>query len=113
MEYDLEGKIFHSVTNTDNGEVGESTVFSYHQSGKVVWAEYDGGNVIKGHLIANVLASGQLDMRYHHINYKGEIMVGKCLSTPEFTCGGKLKFKEEWQWLSGDMSVGYSEILEQ
>ena len=25
---------------------------------------------------------------------------------------GRLKFKEYWQWLSGDMSSGYSEIIE-
>jgi imidazoleglycerol phosphate dehydratase HisB len=60
-----------------------------------------------GHLVANVLAGGQLDMRYHHINRDGEIMIGKCISTPTLNERGKLKFKEEWQWLSGDMSSGY------
>lgn len=79
----------------------------------MVWAEYTGGRIIRGHLIANVLASGQLDMRYHHINKQGEIMIGRCTSTPEIADDGKLKFKEEWQWLSGDMSHGSSEIIEQ
>jgi len=113
MEFNLEGRIFRSVTNTSNGEVSGETVFRYHQSEDVVWAEYEGGEIVKGHLVANVLASGQLDMRYHHINRHGEIMIGKCLSTPELMCNGKILFKEEWQWLSGDMSSGYSEIAEQ
>lgn len=113
MKYDLEGKIFRSVTTTDNGEVGEDTIFHYHQSGNIVSADYSGGAIVVGHLIANVLANGQLDMRYHHINRDGEIMIGKCLSTPGLTDNGKLKFKEHWQWLSGDMSSGYSEIIEQ
>ncbi|WP_124950086.1 n-acetylglutamate synthase [Sulfuriferula thiophila] len=113
MEFNLEGKMFRSVTNTENGEVGADTLFSYHQRESVVWAEYEGGDVVKGQLVANVLASGQLDMRYHHINRRGEIMIGKCLSTPELLSGGKIRFKEEWQWLSGDMSSGYSEIVEQ
>ncbi len=113
MTYDLEGKVFRSVRNSDNGEVGAGTVFRYHQDGKVVWAEYDGGEIVRGHLVANVLPDGQLDMRYHHINRRGEIMVGTCLSTPESTDGGKLMFKERWQWLSGDMSSGTSEIIEQ
>ena len=39
-------------------------------------------------------------------------MLGKCLSTPELLSDGRLKFKEAWQWLSGDMSSGYSEIVE-
>lgn len=113
MKYNLEGKIFRPVTNTDNGETGADTVFRYHQSGNVVSAEYDGGDIVKGHLVANVLPTRQLDMRYHHINCRGEIMIGKCLSTPELTDEGKLLFKEEWQWLCGDMSSGYSEIIEQ
>ena len=113
MNFDLNGKIFRSVSNTDNGEVGADTVFRYFQEGNVVTAEYDGGDVVKGHLVANVLPTGQLDMCYHHINSRGEIKIGKCLSTPELTVGGKLKFKEDWQWLSGDMSSGYSEIIEQ
>ena len=66
--------------------------------------------ITKGHLIANVLNDGKLDMRYHHMNSKGDIMVGKCISTPEIMPDGKLKFKEHW--LSGDNSSGYSEIIE-
>lgn len=113
MKYDLEGKRFRSLSNTENGEVGAETVFHYHQQDSVVWAEYEGGEIVKGHLVAKVLPNGQLDMSYHHINRGGEIMIGKCLSTPEFTSNGKLKFKEEWQWLNGDKSSGSSEIIEE
>ena len=113
MELNLEGKIFRSATNSENGEVGADTVFYYHQKGRVVWAEYEGGDIVKGHLVANVLASGQLDMRYHHVNQRGELMMGTCLSTRVFMGDGKIRFKEEWQWLSGDRSSGYSEIVEQ
>ncbi len=113
MEFNLEGKVFRSATNSENGEVGADTVFYYHQKERVVWAEYEGGDIVKGHLVANVLATGQLDMRYHHVNQRGELMIGTCLSTPEFMSDGKIRFKEEWQWLSGDRSSGYSEIVEQ
>lgn len=112
MQYNLEGKIFRSLTNTENGEVGTHTFFHYHQNDKVVTAQYSGGSIICGHLIAKVLPGDQLDMRYHHLNNKGELMLGKCLSTPELLPDGRLKFKESWQWLSGDMSSGYSEIEE-
>lgn len=113
MQYNLEGKIFRSVKNTENGEVGADTVFNYHQNKNTVWAEYEGGDIVKGHLVTNALPSGQLDMRYHHINRRGEIMIGKCLSTPLLMSNGKIRFKEEWQWLSGDRSSGNSEIMEQ
>jgi len=112
VKYDLDGKIFRSITNTENGEAGVDTLFYYHQKDNVVSAEYYGGKIVCGHLIAQVLSSGQLDMRYHQLNNKGEFMIGKCLSTPEVLHDGRLKFKETWQWLSGDMSAGYSEIEE-
>ena len=46
------------------------------------------------------------------VNVRGELMIGQCLSTPELMSDGKLKLKEEWQWLCGDMSSGYSEVVE-
>ena len=112
MEYNLEGKVFRSVSNTDNGEVDADTLFHYRQVGDLVSADYRGGGIVTGHLIAKVLAGGQLDMRYHHLNDKGDFMLGKCLSTPERLPDGRLRFKETWQWLSGDMSAGSSEIEE-
>ena len=111
-QYNLDGKVFRSISNTGNGDVGADTVFHYRQAGEIVTADYSGGGIVVGHLIATVLADGQLDMRYHHLNDKGEFMLGKCLSTPERLPDGRLRFKEKWQWLSGDMSSGYSEIEE-
>jgi len=112
MQFNLDGKIFTTLSNTSNGEVGQDTLFYYHQEGDMVWAEYSGGEVRKGHLIANVLENGQLDMRYHHINRAGEIMLGECISTPSITKDGRIKLSEEWQWLSGDKSSGTSQIIE-
>lgn len=112
MEYDLEGKRFKSVSNSDNGEVGNETVFTYHQSGIHVWAEYSGGAIIQGNLIAIKGKDGKLNMHYQHINEKSEIMVGNCISTPSLTNRGKLLFTEKWQWLNGDCSSGESTIVE-
>ena len=112
MDYNLEGKLFASIQNTESGEVNDETLFYYHQDGNVVWADYEGGSITKGHLIATVIENGKLDMRYHHLNSDGKIMIGKCLSIPERLPDGRLKFKEEWQWLSGDQSTGYSKIIE-
>lgn len=112
MKYNLDGKIFVSASNTENGEVGADTLFYYRQKGNIVSAEYRGGTIVRGQLLAQVLDNGQLDMRYHHLNNKGEFMLGKCLSTPVILPDGRLRFKESWQWLSGDRSSGYSEIEE-
>ena len=112
MNYDLDGKIFRSISNTGNGEVSGDTVFRYRQDGDIVTATYSGGVIVAGHLLARVLDNGQLDMRYHHVNDKGDFMIGRCISTPEVLGDGRMKFKEEWQWLCGDMSSGRSEIVE-
>lgn len=112
MKYNLDGRIFASVSNTENGEVGADTLFYYRQTGDIVTAEYSGGSIVSGQLLAQVLDNGQLDMRYHHLNSNGEFMLGKCLSTPQVLADGRLRFKECWQWLSRDMTSGYSEIEE-
>lgn len=112
MRYNLDGKTFRSVSNTSNGEVGSDTTFHYRQRDDVVTATYSGGRIVVGHLVAKRLPNGQLDMRYHHLNDKGDFMIGKSLSTPERVSDGRLKFKESWQWLTGDGSSGHSEIEE-
>ena len=112
MTYDLDGRIFRSIGNTGNGEVDSETRFHYRQAGDVVTATYRGGSIVEGHLIAKVLPGGVLDMRYHHVNDRGELMIGTCRSTPECLPDGRLRFHEDWQWLSGDRSSGRSVIEE-
>ena len=106
-------KTFRSVSNTSNGEVSNETVFQYKQDGNIVTATYSGGAVVLGHLIALVDKQGGLDMRYHHVNTKGELMTGICRSTPELLPSGKIRLHEEWQWTSGDGSKGKSIVEEQ
>lgn len=112
MSLNYHQKTFQSIANTDNGEVGEQTLFHYQQQGNVVWAEYSGGAIVKGFLVAKVIENDTLDMRYEHINSAGEIMTGKCLSTPEILSDGCIRLHEKWQWTSGDLSSGESVIEE-
>ena len=110
--HNLDGKVFRSVSNTENGEVGAETLFHYRQNADIVTADYSGGRIVAGHLIAKVLADGRLDMRYHHVNDEGELMLGQCISSPERLPDGRLRLHEKWQWLSGDLSSGESAIEE-
>jgi hypothetical protein len=103
---------FASVHNSETGEVSGETVFHYHQTGNIVSAEYSGGEIIFGTLIAVADENGNLDMRYQHINKNGELMTGKCLSTPEILTDGRIRLHENWQWTSGDLSAGESIIEE-
>jgi len=104
----LNNKKFVSIDNTENGEVSGDTVFEYFQEGKIVWADYSGGSIVKGHLVAVMDERGCLDMRYHHINNQNKIMTGICRSKPEILTDGRIRFYEEWQWTTGDTSHGRS-----
>ncbi|MBA3714324.1 MAG: n-acetylglutamate synthase [Pyrinomonadaceae bacterium] len=105
-------RFFISVSNSASGEVGADTVFHYRQRGAVVWATYEGGQIQFGTLVATVKDDGALDMRYQHVNGDGELMTGRCHSTPELLPDGHLRLHESWQWTSGDGSRGESIIEE-
>lgn len=111
-EINYHDRRFQSAANTPNGEVGAGTIFHYRQEGNIVWATYEGGEIVKGSLIATVAAGGALDMRYHHVNRAGEIMTGECRSTPEILPDGRLRLHESWRWTSGDRSSGTSIVEE-
>lgn len=62
------GKRFVPQVNTENGEVDSQTLFEYHQKGNMLWADYSGGEIVKGHLIGTVAINGELDFYYQHMN---------------------------------------------
>ena len=105
-------KKFKSVSNTENGESSEETIFWYQQSGMILTSTYSGGQIVKGHLMGMVDEEGAIEMRYHQINTKGQLMTGVCTSKPEILPNGKIRLHESWQWTSGDLSTGKS-ILEE
>lgn len=110
INYD--GRNFRSVDNSPNGEVDAQTIFHYYQHDDIVWATYQGGSIQWGTLIAKVDDAGRLDMRYQHVNATGELMTGRCISTPETLPDGRIRLHETWQWTSGDNSSGQSVVDE-
>jgi hypothetical protein len=106
-------KTFRPISNTENGETSNETVFLYQQVGNILTSDYSGGKIIKGHLIGLVDEHGAIEMRYHQVNEKGELMTGICNSTPEILPNGKIRLHENWEWTSGDKSKGQSIIEEQ
>ena len=106
------GRTFISKSNSENGEVNGDTLFRYRQNGHILWADYSGGEIVKGQLIGNVSADGALDFHYQHVNQNGNVRIGKCHSVPHILEDGKLELHENWQWLNGDMSFGTSVLIE-
>ena len=106
------GRVFRPIKSSSSGEVDSRTIFHYFQDGDIVWADYSGGAVTNGHLIAIADTDGRLEMRYHHVNSSGELMTGVCRSSPELLDDGRMIIHEKWQWTSGDMSSGESHLEE-
>ncbi|MDQ3750235.1 MAG: n-acetylglutamate synthase [Acidobacteriota bacterium] len=110
INYD--NKTFASVQNSETGDVNTETVFHYHQKDNLVWAEYAGGEIVFGSLIAKVTDEDSLEMRYQHLNAQGKLMTGKCFSIPEILADGRIRLYEKWQWTSGNLAKGESIVEE-
>lgn len=110
INYD--GRKFIPKINSENGEVSEQTIFTCHQNGTLLWAQYSGGDILKGSLIGTVLSNGELDFVYHHMNRDMQVKTGKCHSVPNVLENGKIELSEQWEWTSGDYSKGESLIVE-
>jgi hypothetical protein len=105
-------KIFVSISNTENGEVNEETIFHYYQENDYIWAEYYGGKIIKGFLVGYIDNNGILHFNYEHINNEKIIRTGECKSEPKKLNDGRIELKETWEWTNGDKSKGESKIIE-
>jgi hypothetical protein len=112
MNINYNNRKFRPVSNSDNGEVSSDMLFHYKQNGNILTCSYEGAHITKGHLIGLVDKNGAIEISYHQVNSKGELMTGNCSSTPKLMKNGKVRLQEEWQWTSGDQSKGNS-ILEE
>ncbi len=107
----LNNKIFKPLSNSENGEVSEGVLFYYHQKGEMIWADYKGADIIKGHLLGYFTDKNTISFVYHHINTQNQIKNGKCTSKISKK-DNKLILHEQWQWLCDDMSKGSSKLIE-
>lgn len=104
---------FRPVSNTENGETSMDTLFEYRQEGNILTSGYSGGRIVRGHLIGLVDENSIINMRYHQVNDRNELMTGICISVPEILPDGKIRLYESWEWTSGDKSKGNSILEEQ
>ncbi|MDY8135369.1 cupin domain-containing protein [Aquimarina sp. 2201CG5-10] len=106
----LNGKKFRSASSTTNGEVNSETIFHYRQNQNVIWATYEGGNILFGTLSGR-LEESKLIFTYQHQNLQGDFKTGKCESILKII-NEKIQLHEKWQWTCDDFSKGES-VLEE
>lgn len=51
MARSLDGLVLAPVADQAPGQVGTRTRFTYHEDDGRIWAEYAGGDVVRGHLV--------------------------------------------------------------
>jgi hypothetical protein len=73
------GKIFKPTSNTENGETSSETIFHYIQ----------------------VDNQGNIEICYHQVNDKDELMKEVCQSKPEILENVKIRLHENWELTSG------------
>lgn len=84
---------------TRPGQVGTRTRFTYHERDGRIWAEYEGGDVVRGHLVGTRDAD-TLDFRYVQLKRDGTTSSGHCVSTVTDLADGRVRLDERWEWES-------------
>ena len=110
-KYNFNHKKFSLINNSENGTVDSDTIFEYKQNGNLVTADYYGGLIRYGKIIAK-LNEDNLDMLYQCLTINGDLKAGKATAMISLTANDKIKLKFEWEWLGEKNEKGISEYLE-
>jgi len=104
-------KKFVLIQNSDNGQVNSDTVFEYKQDGSLVTADYYGGSIKYGKIVAK-LSGEQLEMLYQCLTTDNQLKAGKAIAQITLTENNKIKLSLEWEWLTSSLEKGKSEYIE-
>jgi hypothetical protein len=110
-EIDFNNKTFSLISNAGNGAVNSETVFEYSQNGNLVTADYYGGTIKYGKIIA-ILKDNQLDMLYQCITTDNKLKAGKAMAEISIAENEKIKLRLNWKWLDRNEGTGISEYIE-
>ncbi|MER5180867.1 hypothetical protein ABT009_21250 [Streptomyces sp. NPDC002896] len=99
----LDGLVLAPVADQAPGQVGTRTRFTYHEKDGEIWAEYAGGDVVRGHLVGT-REGERLDFRYVQLKRDGTTSSGHCVSAVVELADGRVRLEETWEWESQDGS---------
>lgn len=112
VTYQFDDKTFVLVHNSQAGQVDSEVLFHYRQEGDLVTADYSGGTIRYGKIIA-LLQGDQLDMRYQCLTTTNELRAGKAIAAISKNEAGKIRLTLNWTWLDEHGQTGTSEYIEQ
>ncbi|MEU1512808.1 hypothetical protein ABZ490_11680 [Streptomyces sp. NPDC005811] len=103
MPRSLDGLVLAPVADQAPGQVGTRTRFAYHEEDGVIWADYAGGDVVRGRLVGT-RRGDRLDFRYVQLKQDGTTSSGHCVSTVLALPDGRVRLEETWSWESQEGS---------
>jgi hypothetical protein len=106
----LDGLVLSPVADQAPGQAGTRTRFTYHEEDGRIWAEYAGGDVVRGHLVGT-RTGDVLDFLPHglkgmggapsvQLKQDGTTSSGHCVSTVVDLADGRVRLDEHWEWES-------------
>ncbi|MDN3674352.1 hypothetical protein QWY99_14935 [Flavobacterium branchiarum] len=110
-KYNFNNKKFALIENSESGQVNSETVFEYNQNGNLVTADYFGGTIKYGKIIAE-LKDDELNMLYQCLTTDNLLKAGKAIAKISLNENGKLKLSLNWEWLTNRNEKGQSEYIE-
>lgn len=99
MARSLDGLTLAPVADQAPGQVGTRTRFAYHEKDGAIWAEYAGGDIVRGCLVGT-REGDRLDFRYVQLKRDGTTSSGHCASTVVELPDGRVRLEETWEWES-------------
>jgi hypothetical protein len=109
MTIDYDGKRFHPV---QDDSADPSRVAVYHQDGDLLWGEFLGGKAKRGALTGTVNDDGSLEFAYCMVLDGGDVISGRCASTPHLLDDGRVRLEEVWERYGTHAASGVSVIEE-
>ena len=110
-KFNFHNKKFALIQNSASGHVNQETVFEYHQQDNLVTADYFGGTIRYGKIIA-ALKGDELDMLYQCLTTDNQLKAGRAVAKVSLTDTGKIKLILNWEWLTNGNQKGISEYVE-
>ena len=109
MVINYDGRRFRPVLDAD---ATEGRVAIYRQEGDLLWGEFAGGSARRGALAGTCRRNGTLEFAYCLVTESGEIISGRCSSTPHVLADGRIRLDEEWERYGPHARRGLSSIEE-
>ncbi|MEN2414774.1 hypothetical protein [Flavobacterium mesophilum] len=110
-EFNFNNKRFVLIQNSQSGQVNSETIFNYKQENNLITADYFGGTIKYGKIIAE-LQTDKLNMLYQCLTTDNQLKAGKATAQITLMENGKMKLTLNWEWLTDGNEKGESEYVE-